>query len=71
MAVESINPLSAEESAVSAQEAVEVTQPAQTEHGHAEAEDTPRGALAFGLIVLAGFAIYWLLTYIEIVIARQ
>lgn len=71
MAVESINPLSADEPAVSVQEAVETAQPAQAEPSHAEAEDLPKGALAFGLIVLAGFAIYWLITYIEIVIARQ
>lgn len=71
MAVESINPVSADESTASAQETLETAQPAQTEHGHAAQEDLPKGALAFGLIVLAGFALYWLVTYIEIVIARQ
>lgn len=31
----------------------------------------PKGAFLFVLVMLVGYAIYWLLTYAEIVIARN
>lgn len=41
-----------------------------TDHAEADTYGPPKGALAFSLVVLAGFTLYWVLTYIEIVIAR-
>jgi len=73
MAVESISPLPTDESpaenlpmADSAPIAA-----AQSSESEAEHEVLPKGALAFGLVVLTGFALYWLVTYLEVVIGRQ
>lgn len=73
MAVESVNQLPTDESAAGAPLAVDAVQPVTTEQGGSEAghQDLPKGALAFGLVVLAVFALYWLVTYLEIVIGRQ
>lgn len=65
MAVETQTPLSSEVEAEPTTAPVE--QPA--EHGDEEA-NTPRGAFLFVLLMLAGYAIYWIFVYAEVVFRR-